>query len=81
MIAVDQYIITPDHGDWAIRYNGDCLGRFASCPRAIRAAVEVAEPPPHRTTSAKLSSNARARVASAGFIAEHFDHEARVALN
>ena len=43
MIAADQYIITPDQGDWAIRYNGDCLGRFASCPRAIRAAVEVAD--------------------------------------
>src|SRR5215207_8200676 len=43
VIAADQYIITPDQGDWAIRYNGDCLGRFASCSRAIRAAVEVAD--------------------------------------
>jgi hypothetical protein len=43
VIAADQYIITRDHGDWAIRYNGECLGRFASRPRAIRAAVEVAD--------------------------------------
>ena len=43
MIAADQYIVTRDHGAWAIRYNGQCLGRFASCPRAIRAAVEAAD--------------------------------------
>lgn len=43
MIASDQYIVTRDQGDWAIRYNGECLGRFPSCPRAIRAAVEAAD--------------------------------------
>jgi len=39
----DQYVVTRDRGDWAIRYNGECLGRFRSCPRAIRAAVEAAD--------------------------------------
>ena len=43
MIASDQYIITREQGEWGIRYNGDWLGRFPSCPRAIRAAVEAAD--------------------------------------
>jgi hypothetical protein len=38
----EQYVVTRDQGDWAVRYNGHALGRFASCPRAIRAAVEAA---------------------------------------
>jgi hypothetical protein len=43
MIAPDQYIVTRDQGNWAIRYNGVSLGRFRSRPRAIRAAVEAAD--------------------------------------
>jgi hypothetical protein len=43
MMAPEQYIVTRDNGDWAVRYGGLWLGRFASCPRAIRAAVEAAE--------------------------------------
>jgi hypothetical protein len=43
MKASDQYIVTRDNGDWAVRFSGLWLGRFASCPRAIRAAVEAAE--------------------------------------
>jgi hypothetical protein len=42
-LASEQYIVTRDQGDWAVRYNGDRLGRFPSCPRAIRAAVEAAD--------------------------------------
>ena len=42
-MASEQYIVTRDKGDWAVRYAGVWLGRFASCPRAIRAAVEAAE--------------------------------------
>jgi hypothetical protein len=42
-LASEQYVVTRDQGDWAVRYNGDQLGRFPSCPRAIRAAVEAAD--------------------------------------
>jgi hypothetical protein len=49
MIASCRYVVTRDQGDWTIRYNGDFLGRFASCPRAIRAAVEAADTTPSYT--------------------------------
>jgi hypothetical protein len=42
MMASEQYIVTRDRGDWAVRSGGLWLGRFASCPHAIRAAVETA---------------------------------------
>jgi hypothetical protein len=42
-MPADQYVITRDQGDWAVRYNGHAFGRFVSCPRAIRAAVEAAD--------------------------------------
>jgi hypothetical protein len=41
-MPADQYVVIRDQGDWAVRYNGHALGRFVSCPRAIRAAVEAA---------------------------------------
>jgi hypothetical protein len=44
-MASEQYIVTRDRGDWAVRLRGLWLGRFASCPRAIRAAVEAADKP------------------------------------
>jgi hypothetical protein len=47
-----QYVVTRDHGQWAIRHGGQRLGPYASCPHAIRAAVE----------QAALASQAKAEV-------------------
>jgi hypothetical protein len=54
MIASGRYIVTRDQGDWAIRYDGDLVGRFASCPRAIRAAVEAADTTPSSTDACEV---------------------------
>jgi hypothetical protein len=41
--TLQQFIVIRDNGDWDIRLDGRSLARFASCPRAIRAAVEAAD--------------------------------------
>jgi hypothetical protein len=41
--AVHQFIVARDNGDWDLRLDGKSLARYASCPRAIRAAVEAAD--------------------------------------
>jgi hypothetical protein len=54
MMPSEQYIVTRDCGDWAVRLGGLWLGRFASCPRAIRAAVEAADKPAALQDSAEV---------------------------
>ena len=54
MMASEQYIVTRHGGDWAVRFHGLWLGRFASCPRAIRAAVEAADKPARPQDSAEV---------------------------
>ena len=48
--AVQHFIVARDNGDWAVRLDGTSLARYASCPRAIRAAVEAA----HGATRAEV---------------------------
>ena len=50
----ERYIVTRDQGDWAVDHNGERCGRFPSCPRAIRAAVEAAETSPLSDTAVEV---------------------------
>ena len=45
-MAPEEYIVRRDSGDWSVSRNGTAVGRFVSCPRAIRAAVEAVEVTP-----------------------------------
>ena len=42
-MAAPEFIVIRDRGDWAVRQGDIWLGRYISCPRAIRAAVEAAD--------------------------------------
>jgi hypothetical protein len=49
--AVQHFVVARDNGDWDVRLDGTSLARYASCPRAIRAAVEAAHDALDRNTT------------------------------